>query len=342
MRTPSPLHSVPSTAGALARLVCAKLRSAGRGLGPILSEAGLKIEQIDDPKIRLESRAQVKLLEIAANELQDDLLGYHLAREFEPREIGLLHYVLASSGNLVESLSRAERYTRIVDEGIVLKFNVEKAAIVALSCVDVERPLDRQHIEFWLCGIVRVFRIFTDTRLAPLRVKTRHVRDAAPAEFRSFLGCDMDFGADVDEIIFPRLAATLPFVNADEHLNRLMTEYAEDALAHQTPNKAHIRSRVEKVIAPLLPHGKARATEVAHQLGLSRRTLARLLSAEGLSFSTILEQFRRDHAKAYLNDPALSISEIAWLLGYQEASTFTHAFRRWTGMTPSDRRAGIR
>jgi AraC-like DNA-binding protein len=339
MRTPSPFLSVPSTAGALARLVCAKLRSAGRDLGPILSEAGLKVEQIDNPKIRLEARAQVKLLEIAANELQDDLLGYHLAREFEPREVGLLHYVLASCGNLADSLSRAERYTRIIDEGIGLKFKVEQAAVVALNYVDVERPLDRQHIEFWLFGIVRVCRIFTDTRLAPLRVKARHVRDATPAEFRSFLGCDMDFGADVDEIIFPRPVATLPFANADEHLNRLLTEYAEDALAHRTPNKAHIRSRVEKAIATLLPHDKARASEVARQLGLSPRTLSRLLSAEGLSFSAILEKFRRDLAKTYLNDPAVSISEIAWLLGYREVSTFTHAFRRWTGMTPRQLRA---
>jgi AraC-like DNA-binding protein len=149
----------------------------------------------------------------------------------------------------------------------------------------------------------------------------------------------MDFGADADEIIFPRPVATLPFVNADEHLNRLLTEYAEDALAHRTPHKAHIRSQVEKMIAPLLPHGKACASEVARQLGLSPRTLSRLLSAEGLTFSAILEQFRLDLAKAYLNDRALSISEIAWLLGYCEVSTFTHAFRRWTGTTPRELRA---
>jgi AraC-like DNA-binding protein len=339
MRTSSPLHSVPSTAGAVARLVCAKLRSAGRGFGPILSEAGLKVEQIDDPKIRLIASSQVKLLEIAADELHDDLLGYHLAREFEPRAVGLLHYVLASSSNLANALGRAERYTRIVDEGISLKFNVEQTAVVALNYVDGERLLDRQHIEFWLFGIVRVCRIFTDTRLAPLRVKARHVRDPAPAEFRSFLGCDMDFGADANEIIFPRNVATLPFVNADEHLNRLLTEYAEDALAHRTPQKDHIRSRVEKMIAPLLPHGNARVSEVARELGLSPRTLSRLLSAEGLRFSAILEQFRLDLAKAYLNDPAFSISEIAWLLGYREVSAFTHAFRRWTGMTPRRSRA---
>jgi AraC-like DNA-binding protein len=132
----------------------------------------------------------------------------------------------------------------------------------------------------------------------------------------------------------PGSAAALPFAKADPHLNRLLTEYAEAALAHRTPHKGSFRARVEKEIAPLLPHGKARAKEVARQLGTSPRSMTRSLAGEGLTFSVVLEQFRRDLAKAYLNDPDLSISQIAWLLGYREVGAFTHAFKRWTGTTP--------
>ena len=68
---------------------------------------------------------------------------------------------------------------------------------------------------------------------------------------------------------------------------------------------------------------------------LSKRTLARKLSDEGLNFTEILEQLRRDLAVRYLDDRKLHVSKIAWLLGFHEVSAFTHAFKRWTGKTPS-------
>ena len=84
----------------------------------------------------------------------------------------------------------------------------------------------------------------------------------------------------------------------------------------------------------LLPHGKPSVSEVAPQLGMSTRTLSRKLSDEGLAFADILDQMRSALAERYLSERELPISEIAWLLGYCEVSSFTHAFKRWTGKTP--------
>jgi AraC-like DNA-binding protein len=75
--------------------------------------------------------------------------------------------------------------------------------------------------------------------------------------------------------------------------------------------------------------------DVARSLGMSRRTLARRLSDEGLNFTEILLQLRHDLAVRYLDDRKLHVSKIAWLLGFSEVSAFTHACKRWTGETPS-------
>jgi AraC-like DNA-binding protein len=75
--------------------------------------------------------------------------------------------------------------------------------------------------------------------------------------------------------------------------------------------------------------------DVARSLGMSKRTLARGLSDEGLSFTEILQQLRRDLAVRYLDDRTLHVSKIAWLLGFSEVSVFTHACKRWTAETPS-------
>ena len=79
-------QAMPSATGGIARLVCARLREAGVPLGPLLSKAGLTAEQIDDRKARLQVASQIRLLELAAEALHDDELGFHLARDFDLRE----------------------------------------------------------------------------------------------------------------------------------------------------------------------------------------------------------------------------------------------------------------
>jgi AraC-like DNA-binding protein len=71
---------------------------------------------------------------------------------------------------------------------------------------------------------------------------------------------------------------------------------------------------------------------------MGERTLARKLANEGLNFTEILQQLRRDLAVRYLDDRKLHVSKIAWLLGFRDVSAFTHAFKRWTGKAPSQMR----
>jgi AraC-like DNA-binding protein len=319
--------------------VCARLRAAGLPLEPLLQKAGLSIEQIDDPDRSLTVRSQIKLLKIAAEALDDDLLGFHLARDFELREVGLLYYVLVSSSSFTDALANAQRYTGIVNEGVTLSFRTDRAAVIELNYVGVERESDRQQIEFWIGAIVRLCRQMTGTRIAPLDIKVRHVRDGMPEELRAFLGCDVTFGATTDEIVLPKHVNSLPIVATDQYLNNILVKYAEDALQRRAATQVSLRSRVEKAIALLLPHGRAKAATVARELGMSHRALARSLAAEETSFSRIMDQYRDELARAYLTHDNLPISQVAWLLGYQEVSAFTHAFRRWCGMTPGQWRA---
>ena len=75
----SPLYAVPSAAGAAARMACARLHAAGLPLASLLEKAGLTADEVEDPRRRIEVSAQVKFLKIAADALQDDLLGFHRA-----------------------------------------------------------------------------------------------------------------------------------------------------------------------------------------------------------------------------------------------------------------------
>jgi len=328
------LSSIPSSAGGIARLACNRLREAGIDLAPVMTGAGLTIEDLEDRKRRVDTRVQVRVLELAANELQDDCFGFHLAQGFELGEIGLLYYVMASSERLVDAVRNAQRYCAINNEGVRLRVSLERAFAIGFEYLNIDRLSDRHHMEFWLVTVVRICRTLTGSRLAPKQIKLKHFRPETPPDIRSYLGCEIDFGADSDEIVFPAAIGELPLVGADVHLNKLLLQYADEALGNRASRPASVRSRVEDHITQLLPHGSANASEVARRVGMSRRTLARALSAEGAAFSGLLETSRQALAKHYLREMDLPISKIAWLLGYSEISSFTNAFARWTGLTP--------
>ena len=329
----------PSTVGVMTRQACALVNAAGLELAPLLAKAGLTTAQIEDRESRFPAQSQVKFLQLAADALGDDLLGFHLGRDSDPREVGLLHYVLASSNMLGESLERAERYSALNNEGIALHVRGKRATALVFHYVGIERHLDRHQIEYLLTAVIRICRKLTNRDLRPSRVRVVHRRSKGAAELKAFFGCDVSFGSNVDEIVFSENVANIPVVSGDPYLNALLVKYCEEALAGHAAPHGTLRSDLEHAIALLLPHGKAQAGEVATQLGMSRRTLARRLAAQGLTFAGVLADLRVDLAKRELRDASLTISQVAWLLGYREVSAFTHAFKRWTGKTPREARA---
>jgi AraC-like DNA-binding protein len=206
----------------------------------------------------------------------------------------------------------------------------------------VGRHLDRHQIECWSTGLLRLCRELTGLRLVPSRVRFIHQRgEDQAAELSKFFGKVIAFGAPVDDIAFPRNVADARIRSADPYLNKLLLDYCEDALSHRK-RAGTFRASVENAIAPLLPHGKASVEEIARQLAMSPRTLARRLSEEGTSFSDVLEGLRNDLAARYLGEKEFGIAQIAWLLGYQETSAFSRAFKRWTGKAPRDIRVSGR
>ena len=328
---------LPGTAGGMTRLAYARAKAAGIALDPLLKQAGLSAHQIEDPKTVIKVRDQIKFLDLVATALEDDFLGFHLAQTVDLRQLGPLYYVLASSETLIDALQRAARYSSIVNEGISLRCIDGKSVGISLHCVGIGRHLDTHQIECSMTALVRICRQLTGLRLLPNRVRLMHHR-ARNAEFAKFFGDNIEFGATADDITFSNNIGQSPVVSADPYLNELLISYCEEAISYRPKTRASFRSRVENVIATLLPHGKAHASEIARELGVSQRTFARRLAEEGLSFSEVLDGLRSDLANRHLADRDLSISQIAWLLGYRDVGAFSHAFKRWTGKTPGQAR----
>lgn len=219
-------------------------------------------------------------------------------------------------------------------EGIKLGTEYGETLRISLKYAGISRRSDRQQIEAWTTAIVRLCREITGRELQPVTVRLMHQRLPESVKLDSFFGRAVEFGANQDEISFSRESAKLPVIKADRYLNRLITSYCDHVLAQRKMRSTAIQADVENAIASLLPNGRIRIENVAHNLGMSSRTLRRKLAAGAVNFASILENLRFASAKNYLAEQELSISRIAWLLGYTEVSAFSHAFRRWSGRTP--------
>src|SRR5262245_20049782 len=142
-----PVSMPPRAAGTLSRLACARASTAGIDVASFMVKAGVTRQQVEDDSIRLTVQGQIRFVELIADALQDDLLGFRLARDCDLREPGLLYYVLNSSELLGDAFRRAARYSAMINECISLLLREGIELAVNFTYVGVERRSDRHQIE---------------------------------------------------------------------------------------------------------------------------------------------------------------------------------------------------
>src|SRR5262249_6735941 len=162
----------------------------------LMVKAGVTRQEVEEEDVGLVVQGQIKLVQLIADALQDDLLGFHLARDVDLREIGLLYYVLNSSEQLGDALRRGARYCALINEGVRLRVRKGKELALVVTYVGVERWSDRHQIEAWVTFLVRICRRITNRHLLPCRVSFVHRREGGSPEMDAFMGRDVTFGAD--------------------------------------------------------------------------------------------------------------------------------------------------
>lgn len=326
----------PTVTGFAARCAIATLRKRSVPTEPLLQRAGLSERALENPRDRISALCQAKFLEYAADALHDSAFGLHLGEQANPREVGLLHYVVSAAARLDEAMALLARYCRIVNESLRLKLARQaETVVVEFSFVGISRHRLKQNAEFGIGVIVKTIRDITGRDFRPARVAFAHPRTMDVREFERFFRCPVEFGAPSDQIAFSIETFALPLVTRDPHLLEVLRPFCDEAARSRNTAIGSLRASVEAEVQRLLPHGHAQAERVAKALGVSVRTLSRRLSTEATTFAEVVDHLRRSLALEYLKEPGFSLAQIAWLLGYEGSTSFNHAFKRWTGRSPA-------
>ena len=245
-------------------------------------------------------------------------------------------YVSEHSRTLRDAIIDAARFVPLVRPGLDLKLE-EREEVAALSCSFGNPRLERypRHCEAIFAGIVGQIRAFTARPFRPKSLSFRHHRAPIDKSARSGLGCKVLFGSNSTELTFAHAALKRPIRGRDDALRAILVEHGELLLRNADRHGLGFAERVELVIQHSLPNQLLDAEAVSAKLGMSRRTMARKLSDSGTTFSEIVAQVRSRIAARELRESERSIGEIAWRLGYRSQASFSTAFRKVTGLSPS-------
>jgi AraC-like DNA-binding protein len=323
------------TRGIAAREALNYLERKGIGTDGLLSKAELSRGQLMQDPGGVSVASQHRFLELAAAEANDSLLGLHVAAEMDLRGIGLFYYLAASCTTVAEALEYLGRYAATMTEEIRLEISgqQDETILTFRRALAFDEP-PRQHAELIALAFNRVLRELTNRDFAPSQITFTHARDFVLREIHRILRCPVEFMQATESWALPRSVMQLPIVFADSQLLQILEVHGNHLLSERR-TASGFRSAVENQLQGALPSGGVHAAIIADQLGMSERSFRRRLAQEGTTFSEVLNQLRQRLALRYLRDERVSLQQIAWLLGYSEIGAFNHAFKRWTGTSPS-------
>src|SRR5438552_12072994 len=178
-----------------------------------------------------------------------------------------------------------------------------------------------------LAALLVLCRVARGDPVTPRRVTLAQDKPEETVRLARFFGCVIEFNAPRNAIVFAAddLVRPLPAGNPvlagiNEHaLDRYVAHIALDTLS----------DNVHSCITRLLPSGSVDQSKIADALNLSRRTMQRKLKKEGVTFSELLDETRMRLAQQYSKDSTLASAEVAYLLGFSDASSLFRAMKRW-------------
>lgn len=279
------------------------------------------------------------LWRLAQEATGDEAFGLHAAEQLQPATLHGLGLAVLASSTIYDVLKRLVRFSRVLQTGLELRLT-ERGELVDLELVShgEMEPLAVAQ-DFGVGVIVVLCRITLGEYFSPIEIRCRRPKPANPDEFAAILGSQIEYACDRLRISFVKSDIVDQLASANPALAQVNDEQAETYLATFTRVSA-AREVVGKIIEHL-PDGAPSQKAIAEAMHVSNRTLQRKLKEEGTSFIDLLQDARQSLAKKYLAQPQRSIVEIAYLLGFSEPSTFSRAFKRWTGHAPAEYRHSL-
>jgi AraC-like DNA-binding protein len=313
------------------------LRLQGIDAMEVIEGVGIDPAGVINPDRRIAVDVMNNLLHRCVDLTGDEAFGLSAAELLQPQVLHGLGLAWLASDTVYDGLKRTVRFSQLMSTGAMMSL-AEEGEFVHLT---IERAVNIEGYayaggDFAVGMFVRMCALALGEYISPVTIEMDRPTPADPDRFESMLGSRISFGCDRIRLTFYLADIQEPLATGDPALARVndaQTQSYLDSFLAQTTSREVVGKIVEK-----LPQGPPSQEQIASSLNVSNRTLQRKLKNEGTSFMDLLQDTRMQLARRYLLQPTRSVVETSYLLGFSEPSTFSRAFKRWTGQAPAEYR----
>lgn len=329
----NPMISMSAAAGLLQAI-----EAAGANPDDVLEAIAVDRAIFSNPDSFIRVSSFARILEEAARLSSDPCFGLHFGESYNPKNIGPLVYVVLNSPTIAAGIENAARYITIHNEAASASLLVENhRAYLRFLPNELLINSSRQHSEYAMTVTLNTLRLMVGSQWAPQEVHFTHQLQAAtPEHFRVFCAPIM-FGCSANALVMESDFLKREVPAADPRLYHILKRYLGGVLKDM-PREDDLVAAVRRVIGEAIRDGEPKLFQAAKKIRMSPRRLQRRLKEYGMDFKKLVDDTRRRLALQHIKEEKDSLTQIAFMLGYSDASAFNRAFKRWTGTAPLEYR----
>lgn len=310
-----------------------------------LNEQGIAATEIKCDVVQLSSeriamQIYVDLLNFGAERTELSLFGFELGKHIQARDYGVLGYLVESCENLAQAIDVLRRFDALVADIGQTQLNVTDT-FAHLDWQPLTTNCKQMVLRNTTAWVATVRKILGET-LSPDQVSFSFALSAQEiAELKAWFNCEVITKANENRISFDKTLLALPFTSENKAMFLALVKLSEAELSQsklsqselsQTIRNSNIKHQVATLLSATSNLQGCDQKRIAEALFMSARTLQRKLKAEQVSFSAMLEAERKSRIDNLLKHN--TIAQTAYELGFVEQSSFTHACKKWFGVTP--------
>lgn len=335
----SHLDDSPTTIASYTQAFAAALEASGVEPRAVFDEAGISSLTTSDPLKRISNEEVSRLFQVSIRATGNPCFGLEVGEHMQPGNLHAMGFAMLASVSLRDYYNRICNYYRVVSQNAHF-YQYDEEGVSVLVAGNIAASVCHETEDAWACMMVRFLRFLYQRELNPVWMEMRRtVPPGGEAPFTDYFKCPVRFGCQelkiaLDSSVMDRV---LPGGSADlaQHHDEIVMQYLEQL------DRQDIVNRVRSLIVRELASGSLSKQSVADQMHMSTRNLQLKLAARDTTFQDTLDSTRQNLAAGYIQQSHLAITEIAYLLGFSDASNFTRAFRRWYGCSPSEYRSDL-
>lgn len=318
------------------RMVMKACEAAGVDTDELLATADIDRETAEHPDGEVSFGQMQTFWQNAYQMSGDPFIAMRAAELVEVGDYKCLDYLTVHASTVGKSLENFCRYMLLINTWIGWDI-IKESDKVTLRMLASAGSIPPPSYEFVFAIYTKRVRMLTDEDWFPSAVHFPFPAPPDPQQHADFFKTKVQYDSPSGEFVVSLDCWNRELPGSDQQLMKVLDEHARMLLA-QRPLPDDFVGKVRQEIVRDLHGGEATRDSIAKRLNVSPRTMQRRLDEHGVTFADLLDEVRAELAKNKLVGSDLSLAEIGFLLGFSEQSSFTRAFKRWTGKTPLEYR----